>query len=820
MKNAADATGAVRRFGRAGPVAIVAALAAIIVIVALIRWFGPTAATAGGMSAAVARLEDASAVPVELSIADGFPQAVLARVPVRGATTEAKGRDFLRTWGDLYGLEDVAGLTVDHILPVGSAGAETVVFQQLHRGVPVHGAQLAVPIVGTDALGSTGRLAVNLGLNTEPAVSDRDAATSALAEDPSAAVVGETTLTIFAPTLWGLDGTARLAWLVTTSGAGLEKVFVDALDGAVLSRFDASPAAFGLDLHSAENRTSASQSGCFLADAGVPVGSEAGVESRWADDPDATAALEHFRATHDYFLTTFGRDSYDGLGARLRVYIHGQFTGADGLAVGNAHWIGAPCNLLEFSDGYVADDVVAHEFTHGLIEQTAGLEYVWLSGALNESYADVFAFFRTRDPEMGEDLPGGAIRHMANPAAHDQPDRMSELRRLVWSGGRLVDSGWVHYNSGIPNLVAYLLARGGTHPDTGIAVAAIGDDRAAQLYFASLSTLSATADFAQQRLALQQAALSLEFNAVEHCAIRNAFAAVELGAGDADCDGALDDGDADGDMVIDGNDNCPDAANSDQVDQDGDGQGDPCDAGTGGQPTSETGIRMLNLWGTDGSPGGDFVLVTDEDLPALAQVAYGQLTGYIQAPIDPETGERSFLFGYPAFDIHNQTGLEWGSPGPRDQITAVIHAYGAGFDPWAHLFWEAGEPDPLSLAVYGPQFPDAPAGKATVVLYTGGLDAFGGLGVRNWWYGLDGACLTDGMSGSVVDEPIGGRDPIFTFVEPGAHEIHASGTACNGPSAFGPARIDVEAGDRVGLFPYGTGPDALAFYVLQMGNVR
>src|SRR4029078_13198458 len=44
----------------------------------------------------------------------------------------------------------------------------------------------------------------------------------------------------------------------------------------------------------------------------------------------------------------------------------------------------------EFNAGLCVDDVVAHEWTHGLVSNTANLFYQNESGQLNESYADVF----------------------------------------------------------------------------------------------------------------------------------------------------------------------------------------------------------------------------------------------------------------------------------------------------------------------------------------------------------------------------------------------------------------------------------------------
>ncbi|MGC3150499.1 M4 family metallopeptidase, partial [Enterococcus faecalis] len=50
-------------------------------------------------------------------------------------------------------------------------------------------------------------------------------------------------------------------------------------------------------------------------------------------------------------------------------------------------------------------DVVGHEMTHGVTEQTAGLEYLGQSGALNESYSDLMGkiISGASNPEFGAD---------------------------------------------------------------------------------------------------------------------------------------------------------------------------------------------------------------------------------------------------------------------------------------------------------------------------------------------------------------------------------------------------------------------------------
>jgi Zn-dependent metalloprotease len=45
-------------------------------------------------------------------------------------------------------------------------------------------------------------------------------------------------------------------------------------------------------------------------------------------------------------------------------------------------------NLNE--DDYNSIDILGHEFTHGVDQYTAELEYQFESGALDESFADIF----------------------------------------------------------------------------------------------------------------------------------------------------------------------------------------------------------------------------------------------------------------------------------------------------------------------------------------------------------------------------------------------------------------------------------------------
>ena len=68
-------------------------------------------------------------------------------------------------------------------------------------------------------------------------------------------------------------------------------------------------------------------------------------------------------------------------------------------------WNGITTN---YCTGVSSDDVVAHEWGHAYTEYTSGLIYQWQSGALNESYSDVWGetldLINKRDDEGEGDL--------------------------------------------------------------------------------------------------------------------------------------------------------------------------------------------------------------------------------------------------------------------------------------------------------------------------------------------------------------------------------------------------------------------------------
>jgi hypothetical protein len=177
----------------------------------------------------------------------------------------------------------------------------------------------------------------------------------------------------------------------------------------------------------------------------------------------------------DLFAELFGRRSVDGRGTTLSVTVH------YGQLYDNAFWDGAQL-VFGDGDGQVFDrftkpmDVMAHEFTHGVTQFSAGLTYQGQSGALNESVSDVFAAMAKQralgqaagaaDWLIGEGLflPGvdaRALRSMLEPGtAYDDArlGRDPQVGSMADYVDTEEDNGGVHLNSGIPNRAFALAA--------------------------------------------------------------------------------------------------------------------------------------------------------------------------------------------------------------------------------------------------------------------------------------------------------------------------------------------------------------------------
>ena len=246
----------------------------------------------------------------------------------------------------------------------------------------------------------------------------------------------------------------------------------------------------------------------------------------------------HFgaEATYDYYKLIHNRNSIDNAGFAINSYVHYSRNYV------NAFWDGS---RMTYGDGsgsvtpLTALDVCGHEITHGLTSKTANLTYSNESGALNESFSDIFGtavefFAKPTNGQgnwtIGEDM-NYIIRNMANPNQFSDPDT---YKGTYWYAGTS-DNGGVHTNSGVQNYWFYLLTQGGSGTNdkgTAFSVTGLGIDKAAKITFRSLTVyLTSAAQYANARTQAIQAATDLYgATSTEVIQTTNAWCAVGVGA--------------------------------------------------------------------------------------------------------------------------------------------------------------------------------------------------------------------------------------------------------------------------------------------------
>jgi len=239
---------------------------------------------------------------------------------------------------------------------------------------------------------------------------------------------------------------------------------------------------------------------------------------------DEVATDAHWGAaiTYDYYYNNYGRNSYNNNGTAILSYVHYKPPGPPGGGYNNAFWDGS---RMTYGDGdgiiftpLTSLDVCGHEITHGVISYTANLDYSYQSGALSESFSDVFGtaieFYAKPDSAnwlIGDEITinGLGIRSMADPNAYGDPDTYLGTYWYTGSG----DNGGVHTNSGVQNYWFYLLSVGGTGTNdlgNSYSLAGIGIDKAAQIAYRTLTRyLTNTSQYADARFYSIRSAIDL-----------------------------------------------------------------------------------------------------------------------------------------------------------------------------------------------------------------------------------------------------------------------------------------------------------------------
>ncbi|MFK7781715.1 M4 family metallopeptidase [Psychroserpens sp.] len=269
------------------------------------------------------------------------------------------------------------------------------------------------------------------------------------------------------------------------------------------------------------------------------------VTNNFNSNQDAVQVHWGTEQTYNYYFQRHGRNSFDDNGTILKSYVnYGNMNFPN-----KAFWNGSVMTYNGFPTStfneLVAIDIVGHEITHGVVQHSAGLIYSYQSGALNESFADIFGEMTENFAQQGVNdwLAGNAVhidpneafRSMSNPKSKNHPDTYLGQHWHTSPSDRF----GVHTNSGVQNKWFYLLSEGGTGTNDNndsYTVTGIGKILAAEIAYRNLTVyLTPTSNFFDARVGAIQSAIDIHgLGAPEVIATTQAWDAVGVGVASTD----------------------------------------------------------------------------------------------------------------------------------------------------------------------------------------------------------------------------------------------------------------------------------------------
>ncbi|MBI5825075.1 MAG: M4 family metallopeptidase [Chloroflexi bacterium] len=419
------------------------------------------------------------------------------------ATPEKAATSFLEVRGREFGLADPAKDLKVLLKTQIDNGASAVRFQQTYHGVPILAGEMIVHMdSANNVLSASGDILPNIELDTTPMVDEATSIQTALVATALENGVSIEGLQTSVPELWiynpvlltPYNGETVLVWRIEVTpknslGPIRQLVLVDAQHGDIV--LSTNQIAEIMDRKTYDAAGTAAIPGTLACDESNPTCA--------GGTPDAIKAHEYAGDVYDFYMTNHGRDSIDGAGMSI-------ISTTNTSTFPTARWTGSQ---MIYAAGWVADDVVAHELTHGVTDYTSDLFLLWQAGAINESFSDIWGEFvdltngsGTDTPavrwKIAEDAPGGAVRDMNNPALFSNPDKMTSP--FYYTGAS--EAVGVHVNSGVNNKAVALMVDGGTF--NGQTITGLGITKVAKIYYyVQTNLLTSGADYADLYYALQ-----------------------------------------------------------------------------------------------------------------------------------------------------------------------------------------------------------------------------------------------------------------------------------------------------------------------------
>lgn len=411
---------------------------------------------------------------------------------LRGENLKAKVDAFLEANKSIYAIKNVKETLKDAKIKTDIYGLKHYTLKQYYKGVPVYDAELRFHFDKNEELTSiNGNIIPDIETNSSPSITKNKAGTIALrlltaqnlnqSGKPLKIITNQ--LYLFPKGLaQGYVTKKHLAYRIEIRNDldVREFLFIDGHTGKLIEQFTGIAHALDRILYEKDTnnvRYIEGGSTFFLGE--------------WGQNEIKTAGHVYY-----FFKNAFGVISYDNNDATM-VTINNN----PDINCPNATWNGVSAN---YCDGTASDDVVAHEWGHAYNQYTANLIYSYESGALNESFSDIWGetidlmnnyedddednSIRTGSTvtgrwKMGEDASafGGAIRDMWDPTINGDPGKITDNNYWCSTG----DNGGVHINSGIPNHAYALIVDGGTY--NGQTITGLGFTKAAHIFWRAQS---------------------------------------------------------------------------------------------------------------------------------------------------------------------------------------------------------------------------------------------------------------------------------------------------------------------------------------------
>lgn len=439
---------------------------------------------------------------------------------------------------------------------------------QMYQGLKVIGGEIIVHFNKSGkAYQVNGRYIPDIDVNTKASISE-DAAVEAAQNDlvkmgkPAGALKGKIQLVVYARNAAPvLAYELLLAYNGNQAGIGNWRYWVNANDGSIINRYNdvqKSDAAISGTLNSGEGGTSVSVTGDYSSSYyylryttrhwriyDYPNSRTCRSSlSTWGTTTSLKSEMSaayNYHNVQTYYYNVHSRNSYDNSGTEAIANVHVS-GGTD-----NAFWDPDTQQFYFYPGSSYGEltvlDVCGHEFTHAVTEHSANLVYQYESGALNESFSDIFGacveFYTQPDGRgsypnktagyadwlLAEDcvVSETAMRDMRNPQRYNNPSKYHGTDWYYGSG----DNGGVHYNSGVQNHFFYLLCEGGSGGNDGISynITGLGITNARAIAYRALTVYcSRNTDYAAARTAWSSAAQDLDSSWVS--TVQAAWAAV------------------------------------------------------------------------------------------------------------------------------------------------------------------------------------------------------------------------------------------------------------------------------------------------------